>query len=235
MTGKIKKVLQGFAVVALASIFFALGLWQLDRARDLSELQSQPIIQDQRLYQLSELTSAEGALPVDAIGKSVELTGYYIANYLAPNQREVSGTVSDWEVALMQVDSGSAILVVRGLWKDRLKTPQVAMSTKVSITGTLEPSQFEDRVAPSPSQLSRLDSSILTSLAEYQLYDGFIAATSESARDGSIERTRISVALPKGKVLGYYWQHISYVVIWWVMAALVLWAPFYKRRDEAVV
>jgi surfeit locus 1 family protein len=232
MTGKIKKVLQGIAVLALASIFFALGLWQLDRAQELSRLQSQPVIQDQRIYRLSDLTSPEGALPVEAFGKSVEISGYYIADYLAPNQKEVSGKVGDWEVALMQVDSGSAILVVRGLWEDRLKSPQIVMSTKVELTGTLEPSQFEDRAAPSPSQLSRLDSSILTSIADYQLYDGFIAATSESTRAGAIERSRVSVALPKGKVLGYYWQHISYVFIWWVMAALVLWAPFYKRRDS---
>jgi surfeit locus 1 family protein len=233
MTGKIKKVLQGFAVLALASIFIALGLWQLDRARDLSAAQNAPVVQDQRVYQLSDLTSPEGALPVAVYGKAVELTGYYIANYIAPNQKEVTGKVGDWEVALMQVDSGSAILVVRGLWEDRLKSPEIVMSTKVSITGNLEPSQFEDRAAPTPSQLSRLDSSILTSeISNYQLYDGFIAASSETTSDGAIERTRVAGALPQGKVPGYYWQHISYVAIWWLMAALVLWAPFYKRRDE---
>lgn len=233
MTGKIKKVIQGFAVLALAAIFIALGLWQLERARDLSAAQNAPVVQDQRIYQLSDLTSPEGALPVSAYGKTVELTGYYIANYIAPNQKEITGKVGDWEVALMQVDSGSAILVVRGLWEDRLKSPEIAMSTRVSITGTLEPSQFENRAAPTPSQLSRLDSSALTSeIADYQLYDGYIAARSESTRMGEVERTRIAGAQPQGKVPGYYWQHISYVAIWWLMAALVLWAPFYKRRDE---
>ncbi len=95
MTGKIKKVLQGFAVLALAAIFIALGLWQLERARDLSAAQNAPVVQDQRIYQLSDLTSPEGALPVVAYGKTVELTGYYIANYIAPNQKEVTGTVGD--------------------------------------------------------------------------------------------------------------------------------------------
>lgn len=235
MTGKIKKLLQGLVVLALASIFFALGIWQLNRAQDLSALQKEPTVQDQRIYQLSDLTSAEGSLPVAAFGKSVELSGNYIANFKAPNQREVSGEVSDWEVALLQVDSGSAILVVRGLWEDRLDLPQLAMSTRVSVTGTLEPSQFEDRAMPTDQQLSRLDSSLLTSIVDYQLYDGFVSASSESTRDGAIERARIEAALPKGKVPGYYWQHISYVVIWWVMAGLVIWAPFYKRRDEESV
>jgi hypothetical protein len=69
-------------------------------------------------------------------------------------------------------------------------------------------------------------------MVQDQLYDGFIAVTAESTRDGEITRDRATVAPLKSGVPGYYWQHISYVVVWWFMAALVLWAPFYKRRDE---
>lgn len=235
MTGKIKKLLQGLVVLALASIFIALGLWQLNRAEELSALQKAPVVQDQRIYQLSDLTTAQGALPVSAFGKSVEVSGYYIANYKAPQQPDRAGVVRDWEAALLQVDSASAILVLRGLWEDRLKSPEIVMSTKVTVTGTLQPSQFENRPTESISELSRLDSSVLTATTDFQLYDGFIAITSESSRAGAIERTRIDIGQPQGKVPGHYWQHISYVVIWWVMAALVLWAPFYKRGDEAVV
>ena len=234
MTGKIKKLIQGLVVLALASIFIALGMWQLDRAQELSATQKEPVVQDQRIYQLSDLTSAQGALPVTAFGKSVEVTGYYIANYKAPNQPDRAGVVRDWEAALLQVDSESAILVLRGLWEDRLKSPEIAMSTKVTITGTLQPSQFENRATESLSELSRLDSSVLTAETDYQLYDGFIVATSETSRAGAVERSRIEIGQPQGKVPGYYWQHISYVVIWWVMAALVLWAPFYKRREVSM-
>jgi hypothetical protein len=111
------------------------------------------------------------------------------------------------------------------------------MSSKVTITGEIEPSQFEDRALNTASQISRLDSSVLTSTTDFQLYDGFIVAESESYRGGEITRTRPEIDLPKGDIPGYYWQHISYVVVWWLMAALVLWAPFYKRResDESTV
>jgi cytochrome oxidase assembly protein ShyY1 len=143
--------------------------------------------------------------------------------------------VADWEVALLQVDSDSAILVVRGLWKDRMTEPAIVMSDNVAITGTIYPSQYEDRAANTPSQLSRIDSSLLTSTAEYQLYDGFISANSETTRSGEATRTRIQISLPTGDIPGYYWQHISYVVIWWFMALLVLWAPFYKGRDERAI
>jgi surfeit locus 1 family protein len=217
--------------MALAALFFALGLWQLDRAQELSAQEKAPVLQDQRLYNLADLTAPEGNLPVAAFGKSVTATGHYIANYKAPNQVSTNGGVADWEVALLEVTPDSAILVVRGLWADRLTAPEIVMSTEVTVTGTLQPSQYEDRAASTGSQLARLDSSLLTSMVQAQLYDGFIAVTSESTRDGEITRDRITVAPLKGGVPGYYWQHISYVVVWWFMAALVLWAPFYKRRE----
>jgi Mg2+ and Co2+ transporter CorA len=33
-------------------------------------------------------------------------------------------------------------------------------------------------------------------------------------------------------VPGYYWQHIAYVVIWWLMALVVLFLPVYGRWRE---
>jgi hypothetical protein len=122
--------------------------------------------------------------------------------------------------------------VVRGLWSERLKSPEIAMSNKVEITGTLMPHQFDDRAANTSSQLSRLDSSILVGATDYQLYDGFIIEKSEQTRSGEILRTRISEPQLSSGVPGYYWQHISYVVIWWFLAVLVLYAPFYQRRKE---
>lgn len=219
-------------MLALAAIFTSLGFWQLDRARELKASLNEPVVQDQGIYQLSDLTSPEGSLPVGAFGKSVELQGHYIATYKAPGQKSSDGKVSDWEVALMQLDAGSAILVVRGYWEDRLSTPEIVMATKVEATGFIYPSQSEDRAAISPPALSRLDSSLLTSVTDLQLYDGFIVESSEVVRDGEVDRSRVTYTLPREGVPGYYWQHISYVAIWWLMALLVLWAPFYKRRDE---
>jgi hypothetical protein len=43
------------------------------------------------------------------------------------------------------------------------------------------------------------------------------------------------MTISTGGIPGYYWQHISYVVIWWLMAALVIWAPFYRRRGDLSV
>ena len=195
--------------------------------------ESAPVVEDERLYSLPELTTPDGSLPVGAYGKNVEVTGHYIANFKAPNQKGADGKVSDWDVALMQVDTQSAILVLRGLWSDRFTSAEIVMATEVTAAGRIYPSQFEDRAENTPSQLSRLDSSLLTSISDFQLYDGFIALSSESTRSETVERARISIEVPRGGIPGYYWQHISYVAIWWFMAALVLWAPFYKRREES--
>jgi cytochrome oxidase assembly protein ShyY1 len=229
---KIKKVLQAVAVLALAAIFISLGWWQLDRARELRAAQNAPLTHDSKTYSLNEIAQASGDLNPDAYGKTVTASGHYIANFKAPNQVSADGTVADWEVALMQTDTSSAILVVRGLWKDRFASPDIVMATNVTITGIIYPHQNDDRAENTPSQLSRLDSSLLTSVSDFQLYDGFIVEQSESYRAGTVTRDRVTATMPKSGIPGYYWQHISYVCIWWLMAALVLWAPFYKRGEE---
>jgi hypothetical protein len=80
-----------------------------------------------------------------------------------------------------------------------------------------------------PGVISRLDSSVIVGLTDLDLYDGFIVAKSETVRNGELVRDRVVADPPVSKVAGYYWQHISYVAIWWLMAAIVLYLPFYRR------
>ena len=216
----IKKVLQAFTVLLLVSVFLGLGFWQLSRANEMQNPKVVPV--DRKIYALAEMAQSTGSLPAESIRKKVAASGYYIANYKAPNQIDGNGAVADWEVALLQNETDTAILVVRGLWKDRLKAPNVSMANRVDVVGTLMPQQFDDRAANTPSQLSRLDSSILVSTTDLQLYDGFILSTS-----AGISPPKLTSGVP-----GYYWQHISYVVVWWFMAGLVVWMPFYKRRED---
>jgi len=219
------------AVLTLVAVFIFLGLWQLDRANELQN--SKKIVPDSTIYQLSELASPATSLDSRSVGKKVQLRGNYIQTFRAPNQTDLAKNRSDWEVALMQVDEKSAILVLRGYWKDRLVAPQVAMSTGVDLQAIVQPRQFEDISRNAPGVISRLDSSVIVSLTDFDLYDGFLLATQESVSDGPITRDRVELAPPESKVGGYYWQHISYVIIWWLMAAIVLYLPFYRRREES--
>ena len=222
---------RALAVLILAAAFVFLGLWQLDRANELQE--SKKIIPDSTIYQLADLATPATSLDSRSVGKKVDLRGNYIQTFRAPNQTDLADLRSDWEVALMQVDEKSAILVLRGYWKDRLIEPQVAMSTGVDLQAIVQPRQFEDIARNAPGVISRLDSSVIVSLTDFDLYDGFLLATQENVSEGPITRDRIELALPESKVGGYYWQHISYVIIWWLMAVIVLYLPFYRRREES--
>lgn len=229
----IKKILQGLLVLAVVLALIGLGKWQLDRAAIVQESNAAAKIVDPNVYALENLASS--TLPLDSrnVNKQVSVSGFYVANFKAPRQSDKDGTVSDWEVALLQVDAStppSGILVVRGLWQDRLINPEVAMSTKISLVGTLQPHQNDDRADNEPGVISRLDSSVIVGLVDLQLYDGFIAIKSESTRAGELLRERVIPPTPVSRIAGYYWQHISYVVIWWLMAAIVLYLPFYRRR-----
>jgi len=229
----IKKFLQGLLVLAIVLVLIGLGKWQLDSAASVKEAKAAAKLVDPNTYSLVEM--ATPTLPLDSrnVNKKVSVSGFYVANFKAPLQQDVDGTVSDWEVALLQVDGVtplSGILVVRGLWKDRLLNPEVAMSTKISLVGTLQPRQNDDRADNEPGVISRLDSSVIVSLVDLQLYDGFIAAKSEGTRDGELIRERVVPPTPVSRTTGYYWQHISYVAIWWLMAAIVLYLPFYRRK-----
>ena len=227
---RIKFLGKAVVVLTLVTIFGLLGLWQLDAANDLQA--AKKVKPDLIVYQLADLASPAMSLDSRSVGKKVSVRGNYILTFRAPNQIDQQGLMSDWEVGLMQVDQSSAILVLRGYWKDRLIEPRIAMSTGVDLQAVVQPRQFEDRVRNSPGVISRIDSSVIVALADLDLYDGFLVATGEEVTEGVINRDRITLAEVKSKATGYYWQHISYVIIWWLMAAIVIYLPFYRKRQE---
>jgi cytochrome oxidase assembly protein ShyY1 len=224
------KIFQGVAVLAIAALFVGLGFWQLQRAADLKESLKVARTVDTNVVTLQSVAQPRTALEEAAFNRTVSLTGKYIANFRAPNQVDGNGVVADWEVALAQVDQRSAILVVRGLWSERLLNPEIQQSMNIDIQGVLVASQFADRADNVPGVISRLDSAVVVGLTDLDLYDGYIQARTESVRGAQLERSRITEEKINPKIPGYYWQHISYVVIWWLMAAVVLYLPFYRRR-----
>ena len=224
------KAFQSIAVLLIAALFVGLGLWQLQRAADLKESLKVATTIDTTVVSLESVTSPREPIPPTALNATVSVSGYYIANFKAPNQVDGNGEQSDWEVALLQVGTQSAILVVRGLWSERLLNPDIQQSMIIDVEGLLVASQYADRAENSAGVISRLDSAVVTSLTDLDLYDGFVVASKESIRTGPLERTRVTPEKLTSKIPGLYWQHLSYVVIWWLMAGVVLYLPFYRRR-----
>jgi cytochrome oxidase assembly protein ShyY1 len=224
------RIFQGVAVLAIAALFVGLGFWQLQRAADLKESLKVARTIDTKVVTLQSVAQPRQALGEQAFNRTVSLTGKYIANFRAPNQDDGNGVVADWEVALAQVDERSAILIVRGLWSDRMLNPEIQQSMNIDIEGVLVASQYGDRADNVPGVISRLDSAVVVGLTDLDLYDGYILARSEASDGQDLQRTRVTEEKVNPKIPGYYWQHISYVVIWWLMAAVVLYLPFYRRR-----
>ena len=224
------KALQAIAVVLIAAIFVGLGIWQLQRAADLKKSLKVATTIDATVVPLQSVISPRESIPPTALNRTVSVSGHYIANFKAPNQVDGKGQQSDWEVALLQVGTNSAILVVRGLWSERLLNPDIQQSMNIDVTGLLVASQFADRAENAPGVISRLDSAVVTSLTNLDLFDGYVLASNESTRTGVLDRTRVTPEKLTSRIPGFYWQHLSYVVIWWLMAGVVLYLPFYRRR-----
>ena len=148
------KLFQGVAVVAAAALFVGLGFWQLQRAADLKDSLKVATTIDTNIVRLESITSPRVSLPPTAINKTVAVSGQYIQNFRAPDQIDGDGKQSDWEVALLQIGTDSAILVVRGLWSERLLNPDIQQSMIIDIQGLLVASQYEERAentaAPGP-------------------------------------------------------------------------------------
>jgi len=214
------KIGAALIVLILCATFIRLGFWQLDRAGEFQELQK-PYI-ERPVINLSQVASPGENLSDDSINQIVRFSGRYLDQYIAPNQEDKYGVRSDWIVSLLEVDSGGAILVVRS------SSNTEVIPGKVDITGRLFNRQFDDRAKKSSSQLSRIDPALLVASYDQKLFDGFVLAQNESINGIELDIKRPELDPAKPSVPGYYWQHISYVVIWWLMALVVLFLPFYQ-------
>jgi cytochrome oxidase assembly protein ShyY1 len=212
------------AVAILAGVFVRLGIWQLDRAAELKELQK-PYV-EQPIVPLSDVSTPASNLQDSAVNRIVTFSGQYVAQFDAPGQKDKNDQIGKWLVGLLEVNGGGAILVVRGLENEEIPKGEVF------VQGRLMVRQFEDQAEKAEDQLSRLDPSVLVSTYDMPLYDGYVVAQSEIVNGKQLQLKRVAIDPVQPKVPGYYWQHISYVVIWWLMALVVVFLPFYSRRRE---
>jgi hypothetical protein len=172
----------GFALILIifAATFVRLGIWQLDRAHLVQQI-SKPVA-DKVEVAIESLIKPRFSIPDDAKGRLVSATGKYERILQAPNQStENAGVRKNWQVGILKLSNGAGLLVVRGIGD--LAPP----NESIEVHGRLFPSQIEDRVIGSKltSELSRLDSTVLLSSVDFDLYDGYVIAITENP-DSSI-------------------------------------------------
>jgi hypothetical protein len=219
-----KSLLTALFVLIAFSIFIALGFWQLDRAAQVKELRKP--YQEKPIVSLSKVSQPSTNLAGESVNRIVEFSGSYVAQFSAPNQVDRDGERATWLVGLMEVDGGGYIMVVRSNLDSDLPRGDIF------VTGRLFHRQYEDVVDRSAGALSRVDPSLLVSDYPGDYFDGFVLAQSE-IRDGiAIDLPRVALDPAAPTIPGYYWQHIAYVVIWWLMALVVVFLPLYSRFRE---
>jgi surfeit locus 1 family protein len=218
------KIGSTFAVILLVTAFILLGFWQLDRAGQVKELQKP--YQEKPVIALSEISAPNSNLSGESVNRIVEFSGTYVAQIDAPDQIDSRGEKSDWQVALMEVDGGGYLLVVRS--ERATDVPK----GDIFVTGRIFPRQYEDVSERVSGKLSRIDPSLVVADYPGDYYDGFVVAQQELRGGIALEVARVNLEPAAPSVPGYYWQHIAYVVIWWLMALVVLFLPVYGRWRE---
>ena len=216
--------------VAWALIIFTLvqlGFWQLHRAQALNKA-SAPT-PDQAVVALTEVASAGMNLPIKAVNRIVSAAGVYEKSFIARDQKVNGDQIANLDVRILRLENNFSILVVRGIAENM---PPI-ISSKVDIVGRIYPRQNVDRAFTKPGELSRIDPALIVSKEFPFLYDGYIVLKSEKISDGMITKTeQIQSPQISQRVAGFYWQHISYVVIWWFMALLVLVLPLFPQMRQ---
>ena len=216
----------GLVILALflAAIFFRLGVWQLDRAQLLQELAKPQ--KERAVVELLSVAEKNVALSTDALNRIVKFRGTFIDNLQAPNQEDVNGKKSTWSVGVFQVTGSGKIVVVRGIHSGQPKID----SKEVEITGRLMPSQINNKFGEvRDGFLPRIDSALLLSDFGSDFFDGYVIVRSEIPESGL---EKVPTPQPIIKVAGFYWQHISYVIVWWLMGLLTLALPFLRSRSS---
>ena len=225
-------ILKAFAGLLVAGIFFELGIWQLHRAQD-SKLAGQVKVSSQ-VARLADLEVAGANQPAAATNRMVSFSGRYVKSFIAKNQSVNYGAgrkVETLEVRLMKLENNQGILVVRGISGI---TNQV-IPDLVKVVGRLYPRQSSDVAAGDMQSLSRIDPALIAGVDNLELFDGYVVAQIEQNQIGQrIVANRIPAGVLTSKVAGFYWQHLTYVFIWWLMALLSLSAPFYNRLRDKV-
>jgi cytochrome oxidase assembly protein ShyY1 len=223
-------IAQLIAAIALSIIFLGLGNWQLDRAHDVKV--SKQSVPDSPRVELESIASVTSNLDPSAINRLVKFTGNYRKVFIAPNQElliDGKKSTANLEVRLLELSGSRGILVVRGI--ENLEDQEII--GKVKIAGRLYPRQTSDSAKALGDEISRIDPALIVGQTKLSLFDGYVVASAEKTNLGQeILTTRIPAPQLKSKVPGNYWQHVSYVFIWWLMALLVLFAPFYNSVKD---
>jgi surfeit locus 1 family protein len=184
--------LVAFHVFSLAAIaaMLAAGFWQWNTYRDHQEQaseQAQEALASAAPVSLTSVFGRDDPFPADSVGRRVRVTGEYSTRQFFVKDKVDHRHTGLWVLTPLRVDSGSAILVVRG-WLPDASSPAAAVPTgRVTVVGALEPP--ESTISPLSGEprpgavITSISPALLVGVLPFDLYSGYLVATSQQPPD----------------------------------------------------
>jgi surfeit locus 1 family protein len=151
---KLRSAIVLLAAIAAAALTARLGVWQLDRAAQKTDLQ-QALQQQRALPPLpqADLAREPAELPAQ-LHRSVRLQGRWLAAHTVYlENRQMNGQPGFYAVTPLQLGDGSAVLVQRG-WVPRDLLDRTRVAALPPPEGVV---QVLGRIAPGPARLYEFD------------------------------------------------------------------------------
>lgn len=201
--------------LALATVFAALGSWQLDRSRREDPTTAR------RTVELTDVAEPQKTFSSEAARADVRATGTYRAeDQLLVVNRPLDGQPGSWVLTPLTVplDGRTATLaVVRG-WVPEGATAPEPPSGEVTVVGRLQGSEAPGGSAGA-GQVNTVSVAELLNHWGGPVYAGYLAVT--DVEDGLLR----AVPVQGSEGGGFRLLNLSYALQWWVFAgfAVLLW------------
>lgn len=215
------------AVAALLAVALTarLGLWQLDRARQKTELGAQ-IEGRGRLAPLpNEQLARDAATAAQQHFRRIRLQGEWLAGHTVfLDNRQQAGRAGFIAVTPLRLADGTAVLVQRG-WAPRHFTDRQAVPALDTPPGTV---QLEARIAPPPSKLFELGGAESGPIRQNLDVSAFALETGLRLRPLSLQQLE-PAGSPAPDGLWRQWplptvdvgKHHGYAFQWFALSALI--------------
>jgi cytochrome oxidase assembly protein ShyY1 len=229
-------------MLVVAALCVAAGTWQIARYRESVRLNDLLTANAHR----GTVPLAEMHLPAAGSGSSpdentirfrrVTITGTYVGGTSFVRNVQVQDTNGFYVLDTLRTPEGTALLVVRGFVASDGEPPasvQPSPTGMVSLTGRLAmASTSTDHAAELPSaELQSINPAEQAARLGSPVYDAYLALDAGQPGAGGLQALPApDLSNPAGGA--YEWQHLAYVIQWYVFALLALAAPLLVSRYE---
>jgi cytochrome oxidase assembly protein ShyY1 len=214
--------LSAVAAVLVAAMVW-LGRWQYD-AYDEHQADDAEAVLARPALPLDAVLTADAPFPTDAVSRPVIASGRYVPS----EQFYVTGSASAGAalavVTPLVTDSGSALLVVRGLSDDRAAPPPVG---QIEVDGVLEPSDESAAPLSDVRTTDGIQIARLVGTVDEDLYAGYLVARSTNPPD---PLSPAPIPQPDASPWAGF-RNLLYALQWWTFAAFVVFMWWRAIRD----